>query len=175
MFPCECEVCRSYRKRRLGEEVFSGEDMKDPGKLYIELCMRAEHIKSFIVRIRNMTLSRSLELSMAAREDYTKFALSEGQDWVEWSREGLVDVICPMSYTTNLEKFKAFADEHSRLLKGGKAKYFAGIGRKSNNGELKPNDMIEQIRYSKEKGASGCTIFHFGALTEEDLSNLGDL
>lgn len=172
-FPCECDSCRKYRKDHWGEDLFSGNDMKEPGKLYMELCMRAANIKNFVTQVRSATLSAGLALSMAAREYYIEFALTEGQDWVEWSRENLVDVVCPMSYSTDFKVFKAFFDEHLRLLKDGKALYYAGIGRKSDNGETKPADMIRQIEYAADNGAAGCTIFHFGAFTEEDFERLG--
>ena len=28
------------------------------------------------------------------------------QDWPEWGRRGLIDVVCPMAYTDNLRRFK---------------------------------------------------------------------
>lgn len=174
-FPCECDACRAYRRSWWGEEVFTGEDMKDPGKLYKELTMRAEFIKGFVKEIRKLTKSEDLQLSMAARENYSRFALTEGQDWVEWSKEGLVDVISPMSYSPDFDQFKAFVDEHIRLLKNGKATYFAGIGRKSDNGEMSPHEMIRQLQYASENGVKGCTIFHFGALTDKDFGKMEEL
>ncbi|MDD2502833.1 MAG: hypothetical protein PHG58_03100 [Clostridia bacterium] len=171
-YPCECAACREYRINWFGKEVFSGEDMKDPGKLYKELTMRAEFIKGFVQKIRNLTSSAGIELSMAAREKYTHFALAEGQDWVEWSKEGLVDVISPMSYSPDFNTFKDFVDEHIQLLKNGKSIYFAGIGRNSDKGELSSGELIRQLQYASENGVKGCTIFHFGALTDEDFRRI---
>jgi uncharacterized lipoprotein YddW (UPF0748 family) len=174
-YPCECSACREYRKNWWGEEIFTNEDMINPGKLYKELEMRSLFVKGLVTKIRKLTASAEIELSMAAREVYSFFALAEGQDWVEWSKEGLVDVISPMSYTTDFNHFEDFVSEHSRLLKNGKATYFAGVGRKSSKGELTPDEMIRQIQYAFAKDVQGCTIFHFGALTDEDFEKITEL
>lgn len=60
------------------------------------------------------------------------------------------------------------------MLKNSNASYFVGIGRKSDNGEMTPDEMISQMKYAYDKGLDGCTIFHFGALTDEDFEKMAD-
>lgn len=173
--PCQCRHCRDYRKERLGQEVFTGDDFQDAGKLLIELQMRAKFVKGFVEQARALTSRSGLELSMAAREIYTKYAMAEGQDWVEWAKEGLVDAVNPMSYSPDFGGFQEFVEDHTMLLAGTKAAYYTGVGRNSANGEMSTDMMIKQIRFAMDKGADGCTIFHYGALTPEDFRALRSL
>ena len=174
-YPCECKDCRTKRRELAGYEVFSKDDLTEPGKLFKELIMRNQAVRNFVIKAKEITDASNMKLTMAARARYFKDALGEGQDWVEWAKEGLIDEVNTMSYNDCFERYQRFVTDHSHLLKDTKAKYFAGIGRSSTLGVITTEEMIEQIKLADEYGADGCTIFHSRALNEKDFNELEKL
>lgn len=174
--PCLCKACRSEYKKWWSLQEFKAEDLRSPGRLYKFIKFRNENIKSLVEEIREITKQTGLQLSMAARSDYLVTALVEGQDWVEWLKEGLIDFACAMNYTTNSQKHKERVAEHLGLIEEKKRSlYYDGIGRKSSAGEITPREMIKQIEDSIELGVEGICIFHLNALGDKDFKELYSL
>ncbi len=172
--PCLCEACCSEYKKWWGSKEFKAEDL-NRGRLYKFIKFRNENIKSLVEKIREITKNKGLKLSMAARSDYLATALVEGQDWVEWLKEGLVDFACAMNYTTDSEKHKNIVMDHLGLIGEKKSLYYDGIGRKSSAGEITPKEMIKQIEDSIELGVTNICIFHLNAFKDEDFKELSSL
>ena len=82
--------------------------MAKPGFAYMEAMMRNRFVRALVEPVRQITIAAGLRLSLAARARYLKDAVCEGQDWVEWRRDGLLDFVCPMSYNPWPERYKAF-------------------------------------------------------------------
>lgn len=173
-YPCVCDACKKQRLKWLGKEELEREDTEIHGVIYKELQWRNNCVREVVKEIRKLTREVGVKLTMAARAYYLKSAVIEGQDWVSWCKDGLLDIIAPMSYTTKFENFKMLVEEHVKLLRG-RIPLFEGIGRKSSAGILTPDAMMKQIDLVKEKGLPGVTIFHLNALTEEDFSLLKTL
>ncbi|MHC4394830.1 MAG: glycoside hydrolase family 10 protein [Planctomycetota bacterium] len=66
-------------------------------------------------------------VSLAARSGVNWANTSDAQEWWEWTKEGFLDFICPMTYSTEPEKF---ADSARQLLPlvNGDVPYYGGIG-----------------------------------------------
>lgn len=170
-WPCTCSACRKGYKEHVNRDRLTAEDLKDPGVLYKYLQFRngiiLEHLKS----LRRLAKENDLEFSIAARADYSGAALVEGQDWIPWGKQGLVDFICPMNYRTD-------RNEHRELLAfqlealGGAVPVYSGIGRKSSFGEITAAEMVRQAEDAFELGAAGICVFHFNALKAADFAAL---
>ncbi|KYH42071.1 MAG: hypothetical protein AYL32_000680 [Candidatus Bathyarchaeota archaeon B26-2] len=173
-YPCVCDACKAQRLEWLGREEIEEEDLKNQGVVYKELSWRNRCVRETVERVKNLTEKRGLKLTMAARAYYLTSAVIEGQDWVSWCKDGLIDIVSPMSYTTQFEVFRNLLEEHLMLLKGC-VPLFEGIGRRSSAGVLTPEGMMRQINLAKEKGLPGVTIFHFNALTDRDFELLKNL
>jgi len=172
--PCLCEACCSEYKKWWGSKEFKAENLNNPGRVYKFIKFRNNNIKSLVEKIREITRNKNLQLSIAARSDYLGSALVEGQDWIEWIKEGLLDFACAMNYTTNSQHHKERVKEHIELIEN-KNVYYDGIGRKSSAGEITPREMIRQIEDSMELGVKGICIFHLNALGDEDFKELSSL
>ncbi len=170
--PCVCERCRAARKQWLGHETISEEDWARPGVRFKEIEMRGRFVRRLLAGIVERVHGNGLALSLAARARYLKDAVCEGQDWVAWCHEGLLDFVCPMSYNPCFERFQRFVDDHQRLLAGCDVPLLVGIGRKSSLGENTPEQMERQIEFARERGAGGVCIFHVGAFGTEDYEVL---
>jgi uncharacterized lipoprotein YddW (UPF0748 family) len=145
----------------------------DPGyQQWIE--WRIDNVSSVVARVRQITDEADMELSAAVFTDYPACRQIQGQDWVEWGREGLVDYLFPMNYTNSLDCVRARANCHSALV-GDAAPFWEGLGKRSSASRLSTDDLEAQIRASFDAGASGIVIFQYPALTDEDLSMLEGL
>ena len=173
--PCQCERCQGEREQWLGKPVPTAEDLQTPGVIHQEIRMRSRFVKSIVHGLREVADDAGAPLSLAARARYLKDAVAEGQDWVEWCAEGLLDFVCPMSYNPCPDRFERFVGEHTGLLSGTGTPLYCGIGRSSSLGRIDAAAMAAQIRHAAGEGADGICLFHVGALEEADLTALKGL
>lgn len=173
--PCECEACNALRRAWRSQMPFSAKSFEMPGVLYKELEMRNKAVTAMIEAARDIADQRRIKLSMAARARYFQDALIEGQDWLSWVRQGLLDFVCPMSYNDCHARFKQFVDEYTTLLKGVPVEVLVGVGRKSSFGVLRTEEMVKQLELVASTGLAGACIFHLNALSEDDFTQLAGL
>jgi uncharacterized lipoprotein YddW (UPF0748 family) len=152
--------------------MLTAEDLKIPGILQKFLNFRGENIRSLVEQARTIVKNAGVSFSMAARANYFGSALVEGQDWVQWARDGLMDFICPMNYTTDREVHKEKLSLQMNLIDTA-VPIYDGIGRKSSAGENTTAQMIRQAEDALHLGARGVTIFKFGAMNKKDFRELG--
>lgn len=171
-WPCRCEACRTQYQDLFGKDTLTAEDLKVPGILQKFLNFRGENIRGLVEQVARVVDKAGLSLSMAARADYFGSALVEGQDWVQWARDGLMDFICPMNYSTDREVHRKRLSGQMSLI-GKSVPIYDGIGRKSSAGEIAPAQMIQQAEDALQLGASGVAIFHLAAMGDEDFRELG--
>ena len=170
-WPCRCAACRKGYREFLGRESLTAADLKNPGILYKYLQFRNGIITTHLLNFRRLLKQSGLEYSIAARADYFGSALIEGQDWISWGRQGLVDFICPMNYKNDRNEHREILRLQLQILDGAVPVY-SGIGRKWSGGELTAAEMIRQAEDALELGGAGICIFHFNALREADFSAL---
>mgnify|MGYP005837395291 CR=1 FL=1 len=170
--PCHCELCQEKRDAWLGKPVPDADDLACPGVAYHEVRMRNRFVKTLLHSLREVADDGDIPLSLAARARYVKDAVPEGQDWAEWCREGLLDFVCPMSYNPCFDRFQRFVTEHRNLLEDTGVPLYSGIGRSSSLGQISAAQMDQQIRHALEHGADGVSLFHVGALGDEDYAVL---
>jgi uncharacterized lipoprotein YddW (UPF0748 family) len=94
---------------------------------------------------------------------------------VRWCKQGLVDAISPMNYSTDTAVVERRLRDTQRLLEHVPIEIIEGLGRKSSAGENTPTDFARQVRGVLEMRAQGVAIFHLDALTDQDLELLGGL
>jgi uncharacterized lipoprotein YddW (UPF0748 family) len=80
------------------------------------------------------------------------------QDWSAWASSGLLDVICPMAYSSDAQDF---SDAITRAKRGaGDARVWVGIGA----WQLPVNRAVEHVQIARRAGASGVLLFSYDAL-----------
>ncbi len=91
-----------------------------------------------------------------------------GQDWQAWARDGLIEMLCPMLYTNNLDFFSEFtqravhiAQEHCQVC--------IGIGIGTSHNQNTPEGMQREIAISRNAGANGVVFFSSSSLDENFL------
>ncbi len=121
---------------------------------------RRDRLTGLLTRIRDGVKARRPEVivSAAVVPDAADAASRRLQDWGAWTRQGLLDVVCPMAYATDRASFTAQVTEATRMASP--RPVWAGIGAY----RLSSSDTIENIRIARSLGASGIILFSYDAL-----------
>ena len=83
---------------------------------------------------------------------------SRGQDWPSWMRQGLLDVICPMVYTTDTGTFR---DQMAGVMAASAGRLvFAGVGAY----RLTPEQTVRHVALARDAGANGFVLFSYDSL-----------
>ena len=99
-------------------------------------------------------------VSVAVMPSPTDAAARYFQDWRGWVDGGLVDVVCPMAYTTDAV---AFASEIATVQQAaGRHPVWAGIGAY----RLSPDQIAENVRSARRVGVGGVILFSYDSLTD---------
>lgn len=123
----------------------------------------AEQITTLVEKIRKLMKAsgQDLLLSAAVFPDY-ELALSEiGQDWKTWTDKKLIDIICPMLYTSDTSLFREYV-ERSMNIVDGKAILLPGIATSSVHNTSSPEDVVRQVEICLNMGTDGVCFFRLG-------------
>ncbi|MEI6500842.1 MAG: hypothetical protein WCP21_07425 [Armatimonadota bacterium] len=169
---CACALCQTERLELLGREPNEW-DRHHPGYVFKRLQQRAEHVEEVLRGLRRLGNERGLKLTCAVRSQYLARALVEGQDWVRWCKEGLLDSISPLNYSPALDTVLGRFKENQRLLQHLRIEVLEGLARQSSAGQASAEQLAEQVRRVVELGAPGVALCHLETLTDEDCALLG--
>ncbi|MCK4407092.1 MAG: hypothetical protein KAV44_05410, partial [Bacteroidales bacterium] len=94
-----------------------------------------------------------------------------GQDWELWAKGGLVDIICPMQYTNDLDVFRKSVKRAVNAANGNCLVY-PGIGIRSSHNKNTPEGVVQEVIIAREEGADGVVLFFGSSLTDEFMDKL---
>jgi uncharacterized lipoprotein YddW (UPF0748 family) len=111
-------------------------------------------------------------ISAAVLPDAVDAATRHLQDWRGWSARSLIDVLCPMAYTTDANTFVSQVAA-ARLAAGGRP-LWAGIGAY----RLSSSQIVANVQAARRLGVDGTILFSYDSLTgptrgPEYLSQVG--
>src|SRR6266516_5236852 len=93
------------------------------------------------------------------------------QDWRRWLSMGIIDVVCPMAYTTDTEVFKIFFNDTATTAHAAHKKVWAGIGAY----RIPVESTVEKITAARSLGADGIILFSYDfTLTPSPLNPTAD-
>ena len=99
-----------------------------------------------------------MTISAAVYPDAAEASSRRLQDWRTWLDRGLLDVICPMAYATDVT---GFTEQIAAARAGAGARpLWAGIGAY----RLSPSQTIENIQIARRLGAAGIVLFSYDSL-----------
>ena len=88
----------------------------------------------------------------------------KAQDWSAWARDGLLDAVCPMAYTTEAD---LFARQITAVeAASGDAMVWAGVGAY----RLTADQAVRHIRLARESGAGGVALFSYDSISDDRRS-----
>lgn len=100
-----------------------------------------------------------VKISAAVFSGYPGTKRSIGQDWVRWCREGWLDFVCPMNYTTIDSSFESMTAGQMGHLQGA-VPLVTGIG----HWRISDEQAIGQAEISRRLGSDGFILFNMGAV-----------
>lgn len=98
----------------------------------------------------------AIQFSIAVWPEWPAVRDSIGQDWVQWSRDGIVDFVCPMNYVTTAEEAVRLF-ERQRRLAAPDVPIYPGIAPTTHH--LTPENTIRQVDQLRRVGAPGFVLF----------------
>lgn len=122
---------------------------------------RRSRLTSLVIKLRAAVKAARPEaiVSAAVVPDAQLAFDSRLQDWRGWIDQSLLDVICPMAYTTETDLFqKQIAAARSYA---GSRPIWAGIGAY----QLSPEQTLVHIAAANKLGAAGIILFSYDSLT----------
>jgi len=87
------------------------------------------------------------------------------QDWRGWLQSGLLDVICPMAYTTDASVFRTQVASVKQAA--GQKAVWAGIGAY----RLSAEETVANIQTARKLGVDGISLFSYDNLTPQANAN----
>jgi uncharacterized lipoprotein YddW (UPF0748 family) len=123
---------------------------------------RQSAVSTLLTRLRAAvkTAKPNAIVSAAVNPDPEEAATYRLQDWRSWLANNLLDVVCPMAYTTDASLFanqvavvREIADVHD---------VWVGIGAY----RLSPAQIADNVQTARRAGASGVILFSYDSLTD---------
>lgn len=99
-------------------------------------------------------------VSVAVAPDPSEAAARRLQDWRDWLDRDLVDVLCPMAYTTDTTVFAAQVGSARQIA--GTHPLWAGIGAY----RLSADQIVENVQAARRLGVAGTILFSYDSLTD---------
>jgi uncharacterized lipoprotein YddW (UPF0748 family) len=120
----------------------------------------AAQVTTLVRSVRQLLANsgKTAVLSAAVFPDRGIAPVEIGQDWARWAEDGLVDVLCPMLYTSDARLFRSYVREAVRVGRG-RARIYAGIACVSSHNKNTPDGVVQQVAIAREEGADGVAFF----------------
>jgi uncharacterized lipoprotein YddW (UPF0748 family) len=106
-------------------------------------------------------------VSAAVVPDEVTAVAHKYQSWPTWLADGLLDALCPMTYTPDTRIFRAQVQQARTRVRPGQG-LWAGIG----TYRLGVDGSVEKIRAARESGANGVLVFSNESLAAPDWKRL---
>ena len=123
---------------------------------------RQNAVTSLVTRLRDAVkhVKPNAVVSAAVAPDPVHAAVHRLQDWRAWLARDLLDVVCPMAYTTDASIFAAQLAKVRELA--GAHPVWAGIGAY----RLSPAQIVDNVQTARRIGAAGIILFSYDSLTD---------
>ena len=127
---------------------------------------RRDRLASLVERVRAEAKAArpGLIVSAAVAPDPVAARAQSFQDWADWMRRGLLDVVCPMAYTTDAAEFGRELATARDVA--GASRLWAGIGAY----RLPAAEAAARVRAAHDLGAAGVVLFSYDGVADTDAS-----
>ena len=169
---CYCHRCRSGFNEQNGIDPVRVDRRDVVWEKWLE--WRVRPITQFVERLREAAQAKGKEVSAAVFSGYPDSVVGVGQDWADWGRRKLVDLMLPMNYTTSTLVARYRTRTHLAVVEG-QVPVWEGLGKRSSASHLPTRNLIEQVEACLEEGAEGVALFAHAGVTDEDLDALKKL
>lgn len=165
---CYCAGCRNRFEKAMQQSIrqWPREVLTGAAALPYQQ-WRRDQISHFVAAAQAALrrLRPELRLSAAVYGFYPQCGTSIGQDWGDWLRTDTIDFVCPMDYTTDPALFRKWVTTQMALPQS-KGRIRPGIGVTATESRLNPVQVIDQVRFLRQAGATGFMLFDLNRTLE---------
>ena len=172
---CFCSRCRGLFERRIGrvvEDWPAGLD-KDAALAEAWVKFRCDVI-SWLVRSASERVHADfpgVKVSAAVAGDAREAEKDRGQDWIRWCRNGWLDVVCPMDYTSSSLWFSSVIAR--QRCQAGNAVLLPGIGLSCwEEADMDAETVSRHVESVRANGLEGFIVFDFSSRAVKVLPEL---
>ena len=165
---CTCEACQADMSE-LGVDIANVSP--DEADAVVWAKWKSDRIASHVARVHEMASAAGIALSAAVIGDYPHYMNEQGQDWERWIAEGTIDMVFPMNYNNSTRIVELNATAHVAHADG-RVPVWEGLCRSAGKTQLTPEQLAEQVASCRKRGAAGVSVFHYPALTDDDMAML---
>ena len=125
---------------------------------------RSRQLTRLVARVREAVkaVRPAAVMSAAVFPDPDEAAERRLQDWRGWLAQGLLDIVCPMAYTTDADVFASQVAAARAIA--GTGRLWAGIGAF----RLASPEIAANVRTAQRLGAGGVVLFSYDSLAAPD-------
>ncbi|MCA1612799.1 MAG: family 10 glycosylhydrolase [Acidobacteria bacterium] len=118
-----------------------------------------EQLTALVARIYRAVKRRrpAAVVSAAVFADAANARARRFQDWPRWLSLGILDVACPMAYTTDTEIFRRQIESAAAAARASGRKIWAGVGAY----RVPAESAVEKINAARAHGADGVILFSY--------------
>jgi uncharacterized lipoprotein YddW (UPF0748 family) len=166
---CYCAHCRDAFGAAAGADPLKLSPDSDPGKWAQWVAWREERITSFVreARTRLRKARPEIVISAAVFPDVAEARGKKLQNWPAWAGEGLLDLLCMMTYFTDPAEVARLTHENMHQAAG--TSVFVGLGPFLH---LTEEALVRQVAEARRAGAGGQVMFCEEAMTPGQVEAL---
>ena len=133
----------------------------------------AKHVTTLVREVNELIKEsgKDIPLSVDVFPNLEASKVEIAQDWGRWAEEGIVDVLCPMIYTNNLDVFRNCVKEAVKIANG-RCLVYPTIGCTTSHNKNTPEGVVESVKISREEGADGIYFFSGYSFNDEIIKKL---
>lgn len=168
---CYCEGCREKFEKLVGAKVTSWPQEVIQGRhrqQYLEF--RRSNITRLVrsASAEARKIRPGIQISAAVFADWPACRDTVGQDWVQWLKDGLLDFVCPMDYTSSAGQYKRWMDVQSAAIPNPR-QFVPGVGVTLET-TMGADKVAQQIQLGRKAGSKGFILFNLNqALLDQTL------
>ncbi|MGA2624200.1 MAG: family 10 glycosylhydrolase [Bacteroidota bacterium] len=165
---------RARFKEYSGEDPLSIKAMDSGNILWNEwIKWNGRQVEQFVHELKEALKkeNRSVRISAAVFPDADNAKVLIGQDWEQWAKDSLIDMICPMLYTNNAGFFEQYG-RHAVSIAQGRCQVCLGVGVGTSHNQNTPEGVLQQVVISRSLKANGVIFFSASSLKHEFLQAL---
>lgn len=155
---CYCSGCRERFQNQAGQTVANWPaDVIAAGTLRNAfLNWRRDQITRLVAAVYAgvKALKPAVQVSAAVFPDATSAFDGEGQDWRKWIADGIVDFLCPMDYSNDLNRLTNLVAQQLSYADG-RVPIYPGIGAFI----LEPDGFLAQLQETRAANTGGFIVF----------------
>jgi uncharacterized lipoprotein YddW (UPF0748 family) len=155
-----------FRPARGGSDLVAS-PAQDPGAWD---AYRRDTLTALVVRLGKAAREEQpgVVVSAAVVPDEAQAVSHRYQHWPSWMERGLLDALCPMTYTPDSRIFRQQLDQVLTHVVGSRPAVWAGIGAY----RLPLAGILEKVRIAREAGVSGVLLFSHESILPGDRARL---